>query len=169
MPFCWHSLCSNMINKLGRNIKLKGKQFVKDRGMDSIKRILIVASEAMITDMLQRHLKRRGLYLEKAASDDEAKSVFKGTETKYDLVIADLFGTRVNGLKFFNWFKKKYPDTPMLVLSGYGSLDMTMQILRPELDGYCRKPFTPQEMLASLEEINEKMKTHNRQMATNNG
>lgn len=96
----------------------------------------------------------------KAASNKEAQEVLteaNANGSPYDLVIADLFGTRVNGTKLFKWFKQQFPGVPMLVLSGYGTIDMTMKMLRPEMDSFCRKPFTPEDMIASLEEIDAKM------------
>ena len=114
----------------------------------------------MLVEMIMRHLKRRGLFLGNAACDKEAQKVLTEADANgspYHLVIADLFGTRVNGAKLFRWFKKQFPGVPMLVLSGYGTIDMTMKMLRPEMDSFCRKPFTPEDMIASLEEIDAKM------------
>lgn len=115
----------------------------------------------MLVEMLMRHLKRRGLFLGRAGNNEEAQEILTAANTNgspYDLVIADLFGTRIKGAKLSSWFKQQFPRVPMLVLSGYGTLDMTMKLLRPEMDSFCRKPFTPEDMIASLEEIDAKMK-----------
>ena len=128
--------------------------------MGSINKILIVASESMLIDMVMRHLKRKGFLLERIEENSESRAGvtfhFKNG-CPYDLIIADIFSAKVDGINFCSWFKNKYPHIPMLLLSGYGTLDMTMKMLRPELDSYCRKPFTPDDMMASLAEIEVKM------------
>lgn len=114
----------------------------------------------MLVEMVMRHLKRRGLFLDKAENNKEAQELLTEANVNgspYDLVIADLFGTRINGTKLFSWFKQQFPSVPMLVLSGYGTIDMTMKLLRPNMDSFCRKPFTPEDMIASIEEIEAKV------------
>ena len=156
--FCWHVFCHiNLVGQRYAQLKSSSMGF----GMSSINNILIIASESMLVEMIMRHLKRRGLFLSKAENNKEAQEILIEGNTngsQFDVVIADLFGTRIQGTKLFNWFKREFPCVPMLVLSGYGTIDMTMKILRPEMDSFCRKPFTPEDMMASLEEIDAKMK-----------
>ncbi|MFC1563502.1 response regulator [candidate division KSB1 bacterium] len=123
-----------------------------------IKRILIVDDEIEFGKSIQRQLKRSGFFSECAVNGRHAFYKIQDSILKnqpFDLVITDLIMPHMDGSALVGRLLMEYPSISIVVMSGYSELGEIKKILRPELDSFCRKPFTPKqivELIASIEQ-----------------
>ncbi len=98
-------------------------QFAPDRvpakrGGDRKPRILFVDDEPDVTDLLGKHLTRRGFEVVTCVSSTEALSVFERAPDSIDLVIADQVMPDIRGSELAERVEAIRPGTPFILLSG---------------------------------------------------
>ena len=116
--------------------------------------ILLVEDEPEIRDFLLQMLESQGYVVQTAANGDEAmqKAVQDGAG-KIDLLIADLVMPKVGGLELASWFRGKFPESKILIISGYTN---EMVIFDEELSGktsFLSKPLRPEPFKAKVAEL----------------
>lgn len=79
--------------------------------------ILIVDDEDIVRDALYQWFTARGFEADVAVDGFDA--VRKCDERAYDVVTMDVEMPRMNGIEAMEIIRKKYPDMPILVLTGY--------------------------------------------------
>ena len=102
-------------------------------------KILVADDEEMIRDLLSRVLSQEGYQVTCAADGQEAVKLMR--KERYDLVIADLVMPRVNGVELLRKAKEIDPTCPVIVITGYPSVDTVTQLVRLGAVDYVTKPF----------------------------
>jgi len=64
----------------------------------------------------------------------------------FDLVITDLKMTSMGGMELLNRINKEYPDTLVIVITGYSSVSSAVEVMKTGAFDYLPKPFTPDEL-----------------------
>jgi len=112
--------------------------------MDDPGRILIVDDEPKICQFLEVMLRREGY---------EATSAYNGADaladlesTCFDLVITDLKMPGMNGFEFVRRVKHAHADVPIIMITGYATVDTAVEALRTGVDDYITKPFNIDEL-----------------------
>lgn len=82
-------------------------------------RVLVVEDEALIRDMLVYAFEDEGYDVLAAASGDEAIRLLDGTEAPVAVVTDIRMPGRVDGLGLAAWVGERFPQTPVVVTSGY--------------------------------------------------
>jgi CheY-like chemotaxis protein len=126
---------------------------------EDIKGILIVDDEPEFVKTVHRHLKREGFTLFAASNGRKAKeqieqSLKEGNQIQ--VVITDILMPRMDGIELMQWIKAFYPEISLLAVSGFAETIIARQLIRPDMDEYCQKPFTPNKMMALLSSIHKK-------------
>src|SRR5947208_4752641 len=88
-------------------------------------RILVVDDEPMMSDSLRRHLEEEGYAIDTAASGAEAIDLFDGGA--HHLVICDLQLPDMDGLTLLRHMKDAKPNTEVIVVTGYGSVQTAVE------------------------------------------
>ncbi|WP_025563180.1 sigma-54 dependent transcriptional regulator [Psychromonas sp. SP041] len=65
----------------------------------------------------------------------------------YDLVISDIQMGGMSGLTLLKNIKSKYPDTPVLLMTAYATIDDAVKAIRDGAIDYLAKPFSPEVLL----------------------
>jgi CheY-like chemotaxis protein len=124
-----------------------------------IKRILIVDDEPEFVKTIQRHLRREGFSLDTASDGKMARERIElsfSEDNPVQLVITDVLMPRMDGIELMRWIRDSHPEISVLAVSGFADTIMSEKIIRPEMDEFCQKPFTPRKMMALLGKIGEK-------------
>ena len=124
-----------------------------------IKRILVVDDEPEFIRTIQRHLRREGFSLCSASDGQNAReqielALFEGIPVQ--LVITDVLMPRMDGIELMRWIRDVHPEISVLAVSGFADAITSEDVIRPDMDEYCQKPFTPRKMMALLGRIMEK-------------
>ncbi len=101
--------------------------------------ILVVDDEPGITRLCERLLTRTG-YGVIAFTDPAAAMTFVEIN-KIDLLLVDIRMPEISGFDLIAHVKQHQPDTAVLVMTGYGTIDTAIQALREGVDGLLLKPF----------------------------
>ena len=101
--------------------------------------ILIVDDEPGITQLCERLLKRAD-YEVSAFTDSEAAMKYV-TQDKIDLLLVDIRMPKISGFELIDYTKQHQPDAAVLVMTGFGTVEMAIQALHQGVDGLLLKPF----------------------------
>jgi response regulator RpfG family c-di-GMP phosphodiesterase len=111
--------------------------------------ILIVDDESSICELLGQYLRKKAYNVTTASSGEEALEFIKNN--RVNLVISDIKMPGMSGVDFLKHVKEIYPLTPVLLTTGFPTLDTAIEALKLGAYDYLTKPF-------HLEEISEKIK-----------
>ncbi len=101
--------------------------------------ILVVDDEIGITHLCERLLKRAE-YQVTSFTDPEVAMKFVA-QNKIDLLLVDIRMPQISGFDLIAHTKQCQPDTAILVMTGFGTVEMAIQALRQGVDGLVLKPF----------------------------
>jgi DNA-binding NtrC family response regulator len=76
-------------------------------------------------------------------------------EKQYDVAITDLKMPGMNGISVLKAIHVLQPELPVLMITGYGSIDTAVEAMKSGAFDYITKPFTPDEFLAKVREALE--------------
>src|SRR5437763_14437523 len=102
-------------------------------------RILVVDDEPMMTDSLRQHLVEEGYSVDTAASGAEAIDFFDGGA--HHLVICDVQLPDMDGLTLLRHMKDTKPNTEVIVVTGYGSVQYEVEGIKADASVLVEKLF----------------------------
>jgi len=111
------------------------------------RRVLVVDDEPVVVNSVRRTLSRRGYQVEEAFSGNEALN--RILNEMYDLVLLDMRMPDGNGLELLPTIKKHRPTLPVVMVTGYASIDTAVEAIQRGASDYVAKPFTPDELYAA--------------------
>jgi DNA-binding response OmpR family regulator len=119
-------------------------------------RVLLVDDEASIRTGLSIALSRRGYEVETCAEGlpalVEIRTAHHGGRP-YQSVVLDVHLPDIDGLQLLRSIKASYPDTPVLVISGYGNEVVNRTVDETPGSRFLGKPFAPNELIEALERL----------------
>lgn len=118
--------------------------------------VLVIEDEAGMRELLQKVLVRQGYAVREVASGREALKLLEG-ET-YDLVLTDVVMPEIDGMEVLRFVKKVRPDTMVVMMTAFGTIDSAVQAMKEGAYHYISKPFKMEEILVVMEKaLEEKM------------
>ena len=111
------------------------------------RRVLVVDDEAVAANSVRRTLNRRGFRVDEAFSGREALN--RILNEMYDLVLLDMKMPDTNGLELLPTIRKHRPTLPVVMVTGYASIDTAVEAIQRGAADYVAKPFTPEELFSA--------------------
>ncbi|MDH5458424.1 MAG: response regulator transcription factor [Nitrospinota bacterium] len=118
--------------------------------------ILLIDDEEILLEAVSDDLRESGYEVTTAISGEEGLKSFETLQ--HDLVITDLKMENMDGLEVSRKVKELNPKTPIMILTGYGSMETAIEALRMDLDDYILKPVNRDDL---FEKINQCLKKNN--------
>ena len=115
-------------------------------------KVLVVDDEPHVCRSVEKILKRQGHVVEHALCVSGALDLFDNGD-RFDLIIADLMMPQAGGLDLLKVMRERKLDIPVLIITGYASIQSAVEATRLGAAGYLPKPFTPEELENSLEGV----------------
>jgi DNA-binding NtrC family response regulator len=109
----------------------------------------VVDDERSVTGALEVILSESGYEVLTAHSVAEATKVL--SDRNVDLVITDLRLSDATGIDLITQIKRETPDTEVILMTAYGSLDITIEAIKRGAYYYIEKPYTPDFLCALVE------------------
>lgn len=110
--------------------------------------ILIVDDDIHIIELIHRHLKSLNYHTYKAVSVKEAVVILR--DSKIDLLITDLKMPEIDGFELLKFVSEHYPKLPKLVVTGFPSIQDSLEVIKSGGIAYLTKPFTKDELLNAV-------------------
>ena len=117
-------------------------------------RILVVDDEINIRGALVTLLEKKGYQVRGAGTGEDALEQLE-TATA-DLVLTDLRMPGMGGMEFLRRLKQKWPDTEVLVMTAYGSIDTAVEAMRCGAYDYLTKPIDRERFPLAVEKALER-------------
>jgi len=116
-------------------------------------KILVVDDERIVLESCKRILEDR-FDVMTAGSAQEALEAM--SREGAGMVLLDVKMPNKNGMSLLREVKEKWPQVPVIVMSGYATKDMVEQVSRAEAALFIEKPFTPDELMEAVAGVIEK-------------
>jgi len=117
-------------------------------------RILVVDDEIVICKSCEKIFTRAGHTVMIATSGKQAIRTLE-TDT-FDVVFTDLKMMDMGGMEVLQTIKQQYPDTVVVVITGYATIASAVETMRSGAFDFLPKPFTSGELTAVLDRALEK-------------
>ena len=106
-----------------------------------LQRILIIDDECNIRMMMRVALRHSGFDVSVAADGPEGLELF-GDGSNFDLVLLDQRMPNMPGIEVQREIARRNPQTRVVVMTAFGTLDLAMQAVEAGAQDFVRKPFT---------------------------
>lgn len=106
--------------------------------------VLVVDDEPIVCHSVRKILAKQSCAVEEAFDVDVAMRKMK--LSKYDLVILDLKMPKRSGIEVLQSIREQYPDVPVVMVSGYASIESAIEATKLGAFNFIPKPFTPDEL-----------------------
>lgn len=118
-----------------------------------IESILIVDDEPLIRDFLSTLLTSKQYTVTTAKGYQEARKHI--SQKNFDLVITDMNMSDGSGLDVISLFKKISPQTVILVITAFATIENAVAAMKQGAFNYIAKPFSPEAILTFIEKAEE--------------
>jgi len=116
--------------------------------MPKSSRILVVDDDATACAVLAEVLTKAGYTVEMAGGGAEA--VEKGQRLPVDLVLTDIQMANMDGMAVLKRFREFSPDTPIILLTAFGTIESAIKAIKNGAYDYVSKPFKKDEVLLTI-------------------
>ena len=106
--------------------------------------VLVVDDEKTVCNSCKKILTREGYNVDVALSAEEALNKVK--RNRFDAVIADWKMPKIDGIEVARRIKKGNPNIAVIMITGYPSVESSINAMRSGVSDYVPKPFTPEEL-----------------------
>jgi len=114
-------------------------------------RILVVDDEAAMRESLTDWLMEDDYEVSQASNGEEAVSMVK--EKTFEVVLLDLKMPGMDGLETMKRLKEVSPETEIVMMTAYATVDTAVQAMKVGAFDYMVKPFDPDEMEIHIQKI----------------
>ncbi|MGB3226176.1 MAG: sigma-54 dependent transcriptional regulator [Desulforhopalus sp.] len=108
-------------------------------------RILLAEDDEIMRISISDRLRKYGWQVDEADDGREAMSLYE--KNHYHLIISDIRMPRLSGLELLHHIRKHNPDTDIIIMTAYGSIDDAISCLRQGATDYILKPFDIDDLI----------------------
>ena len=127
-------------------------------------KVLVVDDEPGVRFGIRDFLEQQGYEIEEAQSCEEAQNLFR--TSRPDIVIADYMMPDGTALDLLPRLKEIDPDTPLLVLTAHGSIDLAVRAIKEGAEQFLTKPLELPALQVILQRLLQKQRNHHKQLAS---
>ena len=102
-------------------------------------KILVVDDEVNICEFLAVLLRKSGYDVEACHSGPDALQAL--SHDRFDMLLTDFVMPRMDGAELIRYARKVQPGIPVIVLTGFGTVDVATKVMQAGADDYVSKPF----------------------------
>ena len=118
--------------------------------MNNRSSVLIVDDEEIVRRAHLRSLEDTGCQARVAEDGDEAIRVME--QEPADVILLDIRMPGLNGMDVLKTIKKRWPDSEVVVITGYPTIDSAKEAVRLGACNYIAKPVAPDDVIKAANE-----------------
>jgi two-component system response regulator HydG len=119
-------------------------------------RIMIVDDESIVRESLYHWFEKAGHTVDTAASGFEALE--KLEKSPFHLMFVDIKMPGMSGIELLEKVKADYPDTLVIIITAYGSIESAIKAMKTGASDYLLKPFKPDYLSLVMEKVTQQQK-----------
>lgn len=116
--------------------------------------ILIIDDDPLFCELKSKLLFSSGFGVSTIQDPIQAQEIIKQTE--FDLILTDLQMEKMDGLEFLNWANQNYPDIPVILITGFSSVETAVKAIKSGAYDYLEKNCPFEEILFKINRALEK-------------
>jgi len=124
--------------------------------MGSKLEIMVIDDEEIVGTRLKPSLEKEGYVVETFTDSKLARGRLE--EHRFDIVVTDLKMAEVDGMELFTFVKEKWPDTAVIIISGFVTVDLTRAALQAGVEDVIPKPFRITQLKEVIDKAAKKIK-----------
>jgi two-component system NtrC family response regulator len=115
--------------------------------------ILLVDDEPAQREMVGGFLKKQGFEVSAADSAERALELFR--QDAFDLVLTDQKMARMSGLELLQAIHTINPETPVILITAFGTIEAAVAALKQGAIDYLTKPLNLEELLFRIRQVSD--------------
>ncbi len=120
-------------------------------------RVLIIDDEDRIRHVCTKMLRQEGCDVDQAENAD--LGLQRLAERHFDIILLDLLMPGMSGIEALNHIRTRHPDTVVIVITGYATLDHAIRAMKNGAFDFISKPFSPQDLRLVVAKAVEHIRT----------
>lgn len=109
-------------------------------------KILVVDDEQIVLDSIAKHLRKEPYEVIGVLTAQEGLDLIRSDDI--DIVLTDLMMPEIDGLELMKMVKDDHPSMPVVMITGYATINTALQATQLGAFDYIAKPFSKKELLA---------------------
>jgi DNA-binding NtrC family response regulator len=106
--------------------------------------LLIIDDDQSIRDSCSQVFKKEGYTVKTAKDGNDGLKLFK--KEFFHAVLLDLKLPGLNGMEVLSRIKEENPETPVIIITGYATIESAVEAIKRGASDYISKPFSPTEL-----------------------
>ena len=119
-------------------------------------RILVVDDEDIVCTRLKPALEKEGYLVETFTDSVQARKRLE--EQRFDIVVTDIKMAEVDGLELLNVTRSKWPDSKVIIISGFATVDVTREAFQAGVCDVIAKPFKISQLKELINRLSSEIK-----------
>ncbi len=115
------------------------------------RRLLIAEDEPLLRVSMADALRKEGWLVDVAEDGVEAAALF--SQHQHDVLLTDLVMPRLSGLELLRRVKALQPDTTVVIVTAFGSVEEAVAAMRDGAADFIAKPFSVSQLMMRLDNI----------------
>lgn len=116
--------------------------------------ILVVDDELLIRDLLYDFFQQQGWNIAVAENGEKALEILRSR--KIDVLLTDIKMPHMDGLALTTQVRAIYPQLPVVLMTGYPSVETAVEGIKAKVEDYIIKPFNINKLFKVLKSQLEK-------------
>ena len=121
------------------------------------KKVLVIDDEQIILDSVKKILGAEDFQIDPAISSRDGLERAMGQD--YDLVLTDIRMPEIGGMRILRDIKRSKPALPVVIFTGYATVQSAVQAMKLGASDYVEKPFTPDMLVTTVKKVLQKAAT----------
>jgi two-component system chemotaxis response regulator CheY len=113
--------------------------------------ILIVDDEQDIRKIIRLQLSGTRFEILEAEGAEQAIELLKANALTVDVIICDVRMPKISGVEAVDYFRRNFPSTPVLVLTGFPDLNLAVEFMKEGVLDYLVKPVEKEKLIEAVE------------------
>lgn len=114
--------------------------------------VLVLDDEADVRASIELQLKSTRFEILQAENVEQALNLLSDNPISIDVIICDVRMPGVSGVEAVETFQREYPNTPVIVLTGFPDVDLAVDFMKKQdVTDFLTKPVEKDKLIAAVE------------------
>lgn len=114
-------------------------------------KVLAIDDEQVVLDSVRKVLEAENFDVETAAESVKGLELALGED--FDLVITDIRMPVIGGMRILRDIKRAKPSVPVMIFTGYATVQSAVQSMKLGAADFIEKPFTPDMLVTTVRKV----------------